>query len=288
MSSTDATEANTTQLEIPLEHPPEVSVVQTESLAPVAPLSAPLPSSVPPEVMDQSIEVMILTSSRPVPSLKLAVALGLIEPDAPVAPEAAVQAETSTQPPAQPEAAAADATPPADGDMIPSSATLPPAPAIRTRRKSKGPKKADPEVLIAQSVARLNDTYAATNRQFRIELVAGGYRLLTLPQHHALLARFHGLAAQTRLSKPAVETLAIIAYKQPVTRAQLEAIRGVACGEVLRSLLDRRLINIVGRAEELGRPMLYGTTRGFLELFGLASLKDLPAPSDLSLTPAKL
>lgn len=282
MPSTDAVETLETQLEAP---PASAAPAQPQVVAPASILPGPtedpvtladplaphpLQSSIPPEVMDESIEVMILTSSRPVPSLKLAVALGLVEPEAPIADSPAA------------------ADPPAEQAPAPSDVQPQPGPTIRPRRKAKGPKKADPEVLIAQSVARLNETYASTNRQFRIELVAGGYRLLTLPQHHALLARFHGLAAQTRLSKPAVETLAIIAYKQPVTRAQLEAIRGVACGEVLRSLLDRRLINIVGRAEELGRPMLYGTTRGFLELFGLSSLKDLPAPSDLNLAPAKL
>ena len=81
----------------------------------------------------------------------------------------------------------------------------------------------------------------------------------------------------SRLSRPAIETLAIIAYKQPITRAKLEAIRGVGCGEVLKSLLERRLIAVTGRAEELGRPMLYGTTRQFLDAFGIRSVKDLPS-----------
>jgi segregation and condensation protein B len=235
-----------------------------------------------PAEVDQAIEVMILTSSRPVPMVKMAIALGLIEPEAPQgAPQGAPRGEMDGTVVAS---EGAEGSGPSAGV----SEAVAPAPVVRSRRKGKVSKKADPEVVIAQSVARLNGAYASTNRQFRIELVAGGYRLLTLPQHHGLLARFHGLGAQTRLSKPALETLAIIAYKQPVTRAQLEAIRGVACGEVLRSLLDRRLVNIVGRAEELGRPMLYGTTRAFLELFGLSSLKDLPAPSDLNLAPAKL
>jgi segregation and condensation protein B len=85
----------------------------------------------------------------------------------------------------------------------------------------------------------------------------------------------------SRLTPAALETLAIIAYRQPVLRADLEAIRGVACGEVLRGLLERRLVRIVGRAEELGRPMLYGTTKEFLQIFGLGSLKDLPKSEDL-------
>jgi segregation and condensation protein B len=87
----------------------------------------------------------------------------------------------------------------------------------------------------------------------------------------------HAERQQARLSQAALETLSIIAYRQPVMRAEIEAIRGVACGEVLRHLLERRLIKIAGRAEELGRPMLYGTTHEFLKVFGLASLEDLPA-----------
>jgi segregation and condensation protein B len=104
---------------------------------------------------------------------------------------------------------------------------------------------------------------------------------MTLPAMAPVLAAFHKARASNRLSRAAVETLAIIAYKQPLTRAHLESIRGVACGEVLRSLLERRMITIKGRAEELGRPMLYGTTKEFLDAFGLASLKDLPSATEL-------
>ena len=85
----------------------------------------------------------------------------------------------------------------------------------------------------------------------------------------------------TKLSPAALETLSIIAYEQPILRARIEAIRGVASGEVIRGLMDRHMVKIVGRAEELGRPMLYGTTRAFLEVFGLADLKDLPKLEDL-------
>ncbi|MHC4947976.1 MAG: SMC-Scp complex subunit ScpB, partial [Planctomycetota bacterium] len=81
---------------------------------------------------------------------------------------------------------------------------------------------------------------------------------------------------QAKLSQAALETLAIVAYRQPILRAEIEAIRGVACGEVLRGLLDRRLVRVAGRAEELGRPMLYGTTSRFLKVFGLGGLADLP------------
>jgi len=126
----------------------------------------------------------------------------------------------------------------------------------------------------------LNALYEQTGRAFRIEAVAGGYRLMTLPRFARAVAALQQQKAQNRLSKAAVETLAIIAYRQPVTRAEIESIRGVACGEVLKTLLDHRLVTIQGRAEELGRPILYGTTRQFLDTFGLASLKDLPAVAD--------
>jgi segregation and condensation protein B len=129
----------------------------------------------------------------------------------------------------------------------------------------------------------LNQQYTQTSRAFRIELLAGGYRLMTLAEHASVLVRFHKQRHAAKLSRPAVESLAIIAYKQPITRAELESIRGVSCGEVLRTLLERRLVAIKGRAEELGRPMIYGTTPEFLAHFGLASIKDLPAPAELKL-----
>lgn len=137
--------------------------------------------------------------------------------------------------------------------------------------------------IVTEAIERLNGHYATTRRAFRIEPVAGGVRLMTLPEHASAVAAFHRLRGATKLSRPALETLAIIAYRQPITRARLEAIRGVACGEVLRALVDRRFIRVVGRAEELGRPMLYGTTPRFLDHFGLASLAALPkidAPAD--------
>lgn len=135
--------------------------------------------------------------------------------------------------------------------------------------------------LIRDSIARLNAHYAQTNRSFRIEPVAGGFRLMTLPEFARVIAAFQGGKARTTLSHAALETLAIISYKQPLTRARLEAIRGVACAEILRSLIDRRLVTVSGRAEEPGRPILYATTKQFLQTFGLASLRDLPTIDEL-------
>jgi segregation and condensation protein B len=132
------------------------------------------------------------------------------------------------------------------------------------------------------AVESLNEAYARERRSFRIEPVAGGYRLMTLPEVGAVLAAFHSRPEQPRLSRAAVETLSIIAYRQPITRGKIEAIRGVGCGEVLRSLLEMRLVTIRGRAEELGRPMLYGTTREFLDALGLKSPADLPENPELA------
>ncbi len=133
------------------------------------------------------------------------------------------------------------------------------------------------------AIAALNEAYEATGRSFRIEALAGGWRVMTLPKFAGAIAAFHKAREAAGLSRAGLETLAIIAYKQPITRAELESIRGVACGEVLRSLIDKRLVTITGRAEELGRPLLYGTTRQFLDAFGLATLKDLPTLAELKL-----
>ena len=134
---------------------------------------------------------------------------------------------------------------------------------------------------LRKAIKALNDQYASTGRAFRVEQVAGGFQILTLPQYGDLLKQFHQKEVDAKLTKAAIETLAIIAYKQPILRADVEAIRGVACGETIRSLMEKHLVKIAGRAEEPGRPILYGTTKRFLELFGLNSVKDLPQPESL-------
>jgi len=139
---------------------------------------------------------------------------------------------------------------------------------------------------IRRSIRDLNQAYESTGRSFRVEQVAGGYQLLTLPQHGELLKKLHQREIDAKLTKAALETLAIIAYKQPILRADVEAIRGVQCGETIRSLMEKHLVKIAGRAEVPGRPILYGTTKRFLELFGLNSLKDLPQPEDPKQTPS--
>ena len=131
---------------------------------------------------------------------------------------------------------------------------------------------------IRRGIKQLNESYESTNRCFRIENVAGGFQLLTLPEHGDLLKKLHQREIDAKLTKAALETLAIIAYKQPILRADIEAIRGVACGETIRSLMEKHLVKISGRAEVPGRPILYGSTKRFLEVFGLNSIKDLPQP----------
>jgi segregation and condensation protein B len=129
---------------------------------------------------------------------------------------------------------------------------------------------------VRQAINDLNAQYEESHRAFRIEQVAGGYQILTMPEFGEALKKLHQREIDAKLTKAALETLAIIAYKQPILRADIEAIRGVACGETIRNLMEKRLVNIAGRAEEPGRPILYGTTRRFLEVFGLNTLKDLP------------
>lgn len=135
--------------------------------------------------------------------------------------------------------------------------------------------------VIKALIERLNATYEQTGRAFSIERVARGWQIRTRGEFADVIAKMRRTRSEGKLSQAALETLAIIAYRQPVLRADIEAIRGVACGEVLRSLMERHMVKIVGRAEVLGRPMLYGTTTRFLEVFGLASVKDLPQVADL-------
>jgi len=138
-----------------------------------------------------------------------------------------------------------------------------------------------PATMVKQAIDHLNTEYAQSGRSFRIERLAGGWQLLTLSKFGPLLTRVHGAKLQGRLTPAALDTLAIIAYRQPTLRSELEAVRGVACGDILRGLMERRLVRITGRAEELGRPMLYGTTSEFLRVFGISRIEDLPQAREL-------
>ncbi|MEL6329418.1 MAG: SMC-Scp complex subunit ScpB [Planctomycetota bacterium] len=196
-------------------------------------------------------------------------------------PEPNIKTGAQPESPARPAADPATITTPIEALLLTSDRPMAAAKLAEVIASAGLADGADARAVDA-AVELLNEAYERSGRAFRIEATAGGYRVMTLPEHAGLLAAFHRSRSEGRLSRPAIETLAIVAYQQPVTRARLEAIRGVACGEVLRSLLERRLISVVGRAEELGRPMLYGTTRRFLEVFGIVSVKDLPKPEDLA------
>jgi segregation and condensation protein B len=138
------------------------------------------------------------------------------------------------------------------------------------------------EDQVEQLVAELKQEYDTEERAFAIVEIAGGYQILTRPEYAAILERFDTIPVTTRLSTAALETLAIIAYRQPVGRAEIEDIRGVGAGGVLKTLVERNLVEVVGRGEGLGRPLLYGTTRFFLEHFGFRTLAELPRSDELA------
>jgi segregation and condensation protein B len=132
----------------------------------------------------------------------------------------------------------------------------------------------------------LRERYDERGSAFQVAQVAGGYQLRSRREFAQWLRPQGASQREIRLSPPALETLAVVAYRQPVLRSEVEAIRGVACGEILRHLMDCDLLRIVGRSEELGRPLRYGTTKRFLEVFGLCNLDQLPWAAQLRRAPA--
>lgn len=136
-------------------------------------------------------------------------------------------------------------------------------------------------------VDELNTAYDRDRTAFRVERVAAGFQLLTRPRYAIWLDRAHHRQERLKLSASALETLAIIAHRQPCTRADVEAVRGVQCSEIIKQLMERNLVRVAGEDDSLGRPYLYGTTRLFLESFGLAKLEDLPLAENLQRAPQK-
>ena len=134
----------------------------------------------------------------------------------------------------------------------------------------------------SQIIDEINKEYAELNKGYRIEKIGGGYQLLSLSDYHPYIEKLHKGVKKNRFSKAAIETLSIIAYKQPLTRAEIEHIRGVDSAGVIRNLLEKGLISIKGRDKGLGKALLYTTTPIFLELFGLDTLADLPTLEELS------
>lgn len=137
------------------------------------------------------------------------------------------------------------------------------------------------EDVVEEAIQEIQRDYDDGERAYQIKEVAGGYQIMTRPEFAPYLERFDTVPRPSRLSGPAIETLAIIAYRQPIGRIEIEYIRGVSSAGVIRTLLDRGLVEAVGRGEGLGRPILYGTTSRFLEHFGFASLDQLPRPEEL-------
>jgi len=130
-------------------------------------------------------------------------------------------------------------------------------------------------------VKQLNEHYDKVGRAFHVKQVSGGFQLRTRPQFADWIGRLDHIPSPKRLSNPALETLTVVAYRQPIIKAEIEAIRGVSCGEMLRQLLEKGLVKIAGRSEKLGRPFLYATSKEFLTQFGLNSLNDLPRAKQL-------
>ena len=134
---------------------------------------------------------------------------------------------------------------------------------------------------IRQAVEELKSQYDEQGRAFQIQEIAGGFQLFSRPEFRKYVQQLKRSRGDGRLTQAALETLAIVAWKQPIIRADIEAIRGVQSGEMLRGLAERRLVKIIGRLDVIGRPLLYGTTRRFLQHFGLKSLRDLPKVGEL-------
>ena len=135
---------------------------------------------------------------------------------------------------------------------------------------------------VREALGALREHYDTDGRAFQVYQLGDGFQILTRPEFVPYLERFESVPRPPTLSRAALETLAIIAYRQPIGRIEVEEIRGVASTSVLRTLQDWELIEVVGRGEGLGRPLLYGTTARFLDHFALQSLDDLPAPEELS------
>lgn len=137
------------------------------------------------------------------------------------------------------------------------------------------------ETAVTSAIQELRHEYERSDHAFQIYELGGGFQVLTRPDFAPYLERFATVSRPSRLSPAALEVLAIIVYRQPIGRAEIEEIRGVGSSGVLRTLLERDLVTVVGRGEGLGRPLLYGTTERFLEHFGFRSLDDLPRPDEL-------
>lgn len=138
-----------------------------------------------------------------------------------------------------------------------------------------------PAKKIREALRELADDYDQQERAFELKEVAGGYQLYTRREFSDVVARLHKGRRTSRLSKPALETLAIVAFRQPVTKAKVESVRGVNVDGVVNTLIDRGLVKVVGKAKGMGGPLLYGTTKEFLRYFHLKDINELPKATEL-------
>ena len=142
--------------------------------------------------------------------------------------------------------------------------------------------KEEDAINLSKIIEEINKEYKSLKKGYRIEKIGGGYQLLSIPDYHPYIERLQQETKKPRFSRAAIETLSIIAYKQPLTRLEVEHIRGVDSSGVIKNLLEKGLVSIKGRDEGLGRALLYITTPVFLELFGLDTLGDLPTLEELT------
>lgn len=181
-----------------------------------------------------------------------------------------------------PEKSAEELTP-LEGDQLKSTieAILFASPEPVSRRRLQAMLKEAPKGAVKEALLQMEAEYLTSPRGFLLHEDGTGVRLLSKPDFAPYVARLRGEGRRIRLSAAAFETLAVIAYRQPVKRSDLEQIRGVSCGPILKNLMEWNLIHITGQEDSIGRPLLYGTTSEFLELFGLQALGELPEPSRL-------
>jgi segregation and condensation protein B len=139
-----------------------------------------------------------------------------------------------------------------------------------------------PEEDVTGAIRRLEEKYAQDEFSFQLYKSAGGYQFLTKPAYQASIGIMLKQQSKKRLSTSAMETLSIIAYKQPISKTEIESIRGVNCDYAVQKLLDKGLVEIKGKADTIGRPMLYGTSQKFMEYFGINDLSELPTPKDFA------
>jgi len=139
-----------------------------------------------------------------------------------------------------------------------------------------------PEEDVTGAIQRLEEKYSQEEFSFQLNRSAGGYQFLTKPSYQASIGIMLKQQSKKRLSTSAMETLSIVAYKQPISKTEIENIRGVNCDYAVQKLLDKGLVEIKGKADTIGRPMLYGTTQKFMEYFGINDLTELPTPKDFA------